>query len=175
MTLNFATHFNDGQPTYFMWQIINSLIVEEIVLEDDIEPYLLEYERRFGNDYIPHEYFTKIHTIREDKADRWKPGMNIHFTIGNRTPERFQFAPVIPVISTQKIVITKSKLPVLGDNSPTEVASIQIDGKDIDDYEASIIASFDGFGLDDDRFWDFWPSGRFEGKIIHWTYLKYEF
>jgi hypothetical protein len=152
-----------------MWQIINGLVLHELISENEIEPYLLEYEKRFGGGYIPDDLFTKIHTIREDKADRWKPGVPIHFTIGNRTSNRFQFAPILPVVAIQKIVITKSKLPVLGTNSPTEVASIEIDGKEIDDYEASIVASFDGFGLDDDRFWDFWPEGVFKGKIIHWT------
>jgi hypothetical protein len=155
-----------------MWQIINGIVAHEIINEKDIEPYLLEYERRFGTDYIPNHYYKKVHTIREDKLDRWKTGMDIHLTINNRTKQRFQFAPRIKVFSTQKIIIEKSMLPMLGNNSPSEVISIKVDGKNFDD-NADFIASNDGFHHNRNLFFDFWPEGRFEGKIIHWTPLKY--
>lgn len=34
---------------------------------------------------------TKIHTIREDKHDRWRPGMTMHMATGVRTKNYKQF------------------------------------------------------------------------------------
>ncbi|OXA76380.1 hypothetical protein B0A58_07345 [Flavobacterium branchiophilum NBRC 15030 = ATCC 35035] len=50
----------------------------------------------------------KIHTIREDKNDRWKVGNKIDFFINARQKNMFRFAPVLPVVNTQKIEIYHS-------------------------------------------------------------------
>ena len=104
---------------------------------------------------------SKIHTIREDKHDRWKEGNTIHFATGVRTKKYKQFIGG-QCISTQNIEIK---------HLPTGI-SIKIDGKELGGfYELHKLAVNDGFdGID--SFYK-WFNKDFSGKIIHWTALKY--
>ena len=107
----------------------------------------------------------KKHTIREDKNDRWKPGMKIHFATGVRTKLYHQFYEGF-CKSTQIINIIYDNIPPVGN-----VATITIDGRAITIYELRTLAINDGFE-DVSEFLN-WFSEDFEGKIIHWTDLKY--
>lgn len=116
----------------------------------------------------------KIHTIREDTKDRWKPGNTIHFATGRRTKHYEQFKEG-ECISTQKIEIR---------HWPDYKTDVLIDGhffgevlhKGLDEiyiYHADllILAMNDGFTSIEDFFQ--WFSEDFTGKIIHWTNFKY--
>lgn len=107
----------------------------------------------------------KKHTIRKDENDRWKPGMKIHFATGVRTKLYHQFYEGF-CKSTQKIQILWDNISLNG-----EFISILIDGRLIDLDEVETLAINDGFE-DVSEFLN-WFSEDFEGKIIHWTDLRY--
>ena len=107
----------------------------------------------------------KKHTIREDKHDRWKAGRVIHFATGVRTKLYEQFKEGF-CKSTQKIQILWDNISLNG-----EFVSILIDGRLIDLDEVETLAINDGFE-DVSEFLN-WFSEDFEGKIIHWTDLRY--
>ena len=102
MNLGFKTKWPNGEPTFFINKIWDGLRVKLRIKSDVYLLFVKEHEKKFNEDFylIPP---SKIHTIREDKPDRWKAGNKIHFIINNRTKNLFQFAPVIPVISVQTI------------------------------------------------------------------------
>jgi hypothetical protein len=106
---------------------------------------------------------TKVHTIREDKKDRWKEGNLIHFATGVRTPK-------MNIFRTQRCEgIQKIKI-VWRDGAL--YPEIDIDGRRISINEQHTLARNDGFEKPND-FYD-WFNTNFEGKIIHWTTFKYE-
>lgn len=106
---------------------------------------------------------SKKHTIREDKTDRWKAGMFIQFATGVRTKQYEQFKES-QCLSTQRIEIIRK-------NDYLEETVVKIDGRELSQDEVQQLAWNDGFqNLID--FWFFFADG-FEGKIIHWTDLKY--
>lgn len=127
----------------------------------------------------------KIHTIRQDLSNRWKVGMMVDFFINARTKKAFRFAPRVPVISLQNIKITRTDhlsmssypfqmyiqtIPI--DNVQYKRSFIvEIDGSIISLSKLSKLAINDGFDSVDDFF--NWFCDDFEGKIIHWTDLKY--
>ena len=101
---------------------------------------------------------TKLHTIRGDSHNRWKIGMRMHMATGVRTKKYNQFNEEI-CKSVQKIKIY----------SYPEI--IIIDGRKLSYPEISDLSKNDGFESIDE-FWS-WFYPDFEGKIIHWTELKY--
>lgn len=110
----------------------------------------------------------KKHTIRQDSKNRWKVGMDIDFFIGVRTKNMFRFAPKVKVKSIQKIKITYDE--EICDAFCCEPC-VFIDDKPLhlNDYqELAINDGFDGAP----EFFE-WFSEDFEGKLIHWTDLKY--
>jgi len=177
MTLAFRTQI-EGKLTHFIEKIwaclykdtneIPIIYFNEIVISY-IDGAEFVKAKRNGN--------SKKHTIRKDKGNRWKAGNDIHFVINNRTKKRFQFAPKIQVVTVQ---IFEIKYKVLKEET---VISIYIDkifkGKVIlvnckikeSSIAVDIIAANDGFDSTND-FLE-WFSDDFEGKIIHWTNLKY--
>lgn len=179
MILPFSTQLN-GKPTYFVEK------VWEAILTKGIQCNAVELAQ-IGSKALTKEYVIgtnkpKLHTIREDKNDRWKAGTKIDFFINCRQPTMFRFAPVLPVVSTQKIEIVNS-------GGILNYASIYIDGelflknynphqvikgvKSDDEKEEKIIklAQNDGFDTIEDFLAYF--NKDFKGKIIHWTDLKY--
>lgn len=108
---------------------------------------------------------SKKHTIREDKNDRWKPGMKIHFATGVRTRLYHQFYEG-SCKSTQRINIIYDNIPPMGN-----VVNVLIDERQISWKELETLAVNDGF----EDVSDFlnWFNEDFEGKIIHWTDLRY--
>lgn len=117
----------------------------------------------------------KVHTIRKDALNRWKPGMKIHVATGART-KHYQQHTVLQCVSTQEIKI----------NHFGDATEMIIDGElfgtcfhlglSLDTiYEwndcVEELARNDGFKEVEDFFG--WFSEDFKGKIIHWTDLKY--
>lgn len=179
MILPFSTQIN-GKPTYFVESIWEGLM--RYIFEEDKEyiSYLNLHKRTFGDywDWFPEDHQRlenpKIHTIREDKKDRWKAGTKIDFFINCRQKNMFRFAPVLPVVSVQKVEIKWIPLTIpSGEKRPW----VRIDGKSIFTIEHFIteemnqLAKNDGFDTVEDFFAYF--NEDFTGKIIHWTDLKY--
>lgn len=102
----------------------------------------------------------KIHTIREDKTNRWKVERVIQFCYGVRrkTFEKFHETKCLGI---QRIRIESDKINF----------KIWVDDKKINETEIVNLAHNDGF----DSVIDFcnWFNKDFEGKIIHWTDKKY--
>lgn len=160
MNLAFMTKWENGEPTYFVEKIWSGLNNEK---QHDI--YFNEYCEKFSHSQKDNGWsitfdganrLPKIHTIREDKKDRWKVGNKIHFVINNRQPNRFRFAPVIECTGVQHIMIS------------SDIKVVWINGEPISDNEIlKQLAINDGFKSVSD-FFDYFPDG-FQGKIIHWT------
>lgn len=172
MTLGFQTKWANGKPTYFVNKIWTSIIREHLFTD---VTKLIDWQHKYLNDCIDkglyykdvNHFYAKIHTIREDKKDRWKPGNKIHFVVGNGTKERFQFAPVLECVLIQQFEIKYFDSYVMeGQNY-----LITVDGRPLSDFEILVLAYNDGF----DSLTDFlnYFSKDFKGKIIHWTDFEY--
>ena len=110
---------------------------------------------------------SKIHTFREDKRGRWKPGVLIHFATGIRTRFYNCFKKGV-CKSTQSIRIEKYDT-YYGVEGP--FYKIYINSEPVFDDVVEKLAKNDGF----DSLGDFfkWFNTDFHGKIIHWTDFKY--
>lgn len=106
---------------------------------------------------------TKIHTIREDKHDRWKTGKKIHFATGVRTKHYQQFMQGI-CKSTQSIEIKRL-------NGWIEDTEVKIDGRILSKMEVRDLAWNDGFANINE--FCMWFKDGFKGKLIHWTDKRY--
>lgn len=118
---------------------------------------------------------TKIHTIREDKHNRWKPGMIMHHATGVRTKNYNCFYRP-KLISKQKLKIEwfNFMVYVFIDNKKRVAFSIVYDWSDDgkNGYNfLETLAKNDGFSSVED-FLEWFRSG-FDGYILHWTDLKY--
>lgn len=114
---------------------------------------------------------TKKHTIREDKNNRWKVGNSIQMATGVRTKNYYEFNNGV-CKAIQKIQIKWT--PYDPDSLQGRSVRVFIDGKDVtmkDDIIDALVVN-DGFESRLEFFT--WFSDNFEGKIIHWTDLKYE-
>lgn len=159
MTLSFSTHINK-KPTFFVEKIWTGIWGKYTqVYWDYFADELCERNCAIHNSPT---VFPKIHTIRADPKNRWKRGNKIHMVIHNRTPNRFQFAPVVQCVSIQKIEIVNDSEIELG-------KKVIIDGKHLTNCRQ--LALNDGFDTVE-AFWDYFGE-YFQGKIIHWTKLRY--
>lgn len=107
----------------------------------------------------------KIHTIREDKANRWYKRRFIHGATGVRTKYYNLFFTGF-CTSTQNIIIKPDSKRIFISPSNGKDEAFGLTGKQIDE-----LAKNDGFESTA-AFWE-WFSEPFEGKIIHWTYFEY--
>lgn len=160
MILPFSTQLN-GKPTYFVEKINQCLRrINGIDFQDQLMPSNFDYKKYF-------KVHPKLHTIRDDKNNRWKPGVMIDYFINCRQPNMFRFAPRLPVVSTQEIEIENY--------TDTGVwfkdAVVSIDGSYLNRGEVEKLAQNDGFDTVDEFFEYF--KEDFKGKIIHWTDLRY--
>lgn len=106
----------------------------------------------------------KIHTIRQDKPDRWKEGNIIHFATGVRTKYYDNFL-TDRCRSVQTIEIKYGPSEYLND------VQIFVDGILMTTEQMQQIAYNDGFFCLAD--FQMWFNYDFKGKIIHWTDFKY--
>ena len=110
---------------------------------------------------------TKIHTIREDKHNRWRGFKVIHMATGVRS-KNYNCFKKSSLRSTQKIFITV-------DNG----LEVTIDGKYINNLELEKLAKNDGFESSAEMeswFEDAIKQSKedcFSGKLIHWTDKRY--
>lgn len=106
----------------------------------------------------------KIHTIRKDPHDRWKPGRKIHFTTGVRTKNYHQFM--------EGVCISTTFIGIKWDNGiPTIVIEDDIGLFYPNEDIIERLAKNDGFESVEDFFK--WFNKDFNGKIIHWTDFNY--
>ena len=174
MTLGFSQQIN-GKPNYFIEKIWAAIKEHKLTGIEHIQfdGYKWEYKEQFGEFWpgLLDNHKPKLHTIRRDTDNKWKAGNKIHPVINNRTANRFQFAPVIKCVSTQRIAINYTE-------SVYKMPYYQIDNSEVMspsrsdyDYHLTRLAINDGFnGIDD--FLAYFNTD-FTGKIIHWTDLKY--
>lgn len=163
MILSFSTHIN-GKPTWFVykiWQSLKPIVLSEFIAHID--------ESNLPPHWMQKKFYPKLHTIREDKNDRWKAGMMIDFFINARTKNMFRFAPQIPVVSKQRIFMTYLPQCGLG-------FRVSINGRELEENEVEQLAFNDGFEAVED-FEDYFiaqmEDDQYSGKIIHWTNFKY--
>ncbi|AYZ11891.1 hypothetical protein EGY05_08120 [Chryseobacterium arthrosphaerae] len=192
MILPFSRLIN-GKPTYFPEKIITGLWVNNLISKNKaielFKPQVLEkiipaeyqdpgkvnfatiHKIEFDNTIYHRE---KIHTIREDKGNRWKPGVMIDFFINSRKPDMFRFAPKIPVVSVQNFEIQYYSSSVMVSIDGEWYGDAFFDGfKTLEGYNIDLenLAINDGFASLEEFFKYF--DKDFKGKIIHWTDLKY--
>jgi hypothetical protein len=115
----------------------------------------------------------KIHSIREDKHNRWKVGNNIHFAIGARTKHYRQFheGTCKGLQKINIIIYPNEQFPL-----------IYVDESPLTHSELLLLRTNDGFDSIYD-FMDWFSNGvpttklkkkiHFKAKIIHWTTYKY--
>ena len=171
MILPFSTQLN-GKPTYFVEK------VWEAILTKGIQCNAVELAQ-IGSKALTKEYVIgtnkpKLHTIREDKNDRWKAGTKIDFFINCRQPSMFRFAPVLPVVSVQEIEVKQhlNYVSLFIDKIVYEVEVCETSKKiKSTDPVTEALVQNDGFDSADDFFSYF--NKDFKGKIIHWTDLRY--
>jgi len=157
MTLGFSQKLN-GKPTHF---------VEKICMGLTWLDFHIDTKKCKFDDTVYIHSKPKIHTIREDKNNRWKPGNQIHFVINNRTKSRYQFAPVVPVVSIQPI-----EIKWIGTEVHIYIANSDLNqNPELFKQKVLQIAQNDGFDTLEDFFAYF--NKDFIGKIIHWTPFKY--
>ena len=184
MILPFATSWPEkmgrlaGHPTRFAEKIWQSLLETTVIDEETYGKWYYEdgiLDLNMGNnfDYFPFlDYPPKLHTIREDKKNRWRSGMMIHPVIYFRTKKQFQFAPPFLCTGTQRISIRWKS----SHRGKFKKCRILIDEKyffgDIL-YESTTeeLAINDGF--ESVRQFLSWFHQDFDGKIIHWTDKRY--
>jgi len=172
MILPFSTQLN-GKPTYFVEKIWQGLKENDLLFPGvSLEAIDRRYFECFGKTLF--DYSKKVKpkttTIREDKTNRWKPGTKIDFFINCRQPTMFRFAPVLPVVSVQKIEIAYNLkgLPIVTiDGKYFYVPGISLETK----YKMLHLAQNDGFDTIEGFFAYF--NEDFTGKIIHWTHKRY--
>ena len=118
---------------------------------------------------------TKLHTIREDSKDRWKVGVWMHMATGVRTKKYNCFKGDI-CTGTQEIEIIwhrniffLSKVAVWVDCNV--IGYYYPEKTELTDKKVIELALNDGFDSVDDFFK--WFNKDYEGKIIHWTNLRY--
>ena len=102
----------------------------------------------------------KIHTIREDKHNRWKQGMNIHFWLGNPRNTRskskpYQFGTGICELVLPIHIYPDENMFIIGDQGEFKTIGF-----------LNELAENDGF----DSWVEMkqWFKEEFHGKIIYW-------
>ena len=162
MILPFSTQINK-KPTYFVEKIHSGLVQNNLMGDFELQ----DSPHEFNLDVLA-TCEPKLHTIRDDVNDRWHKGVMIDFYINCRQKNMFQFAPRLPVVSTQEVFMTYAFNGV-----------IEISVDDVYLNDTLTFAQNDGFDTWEDFFNYFYPKIKanpdlfYKGKIIHWTDLKY--
>lgn len=184
MILGFKQHFPWHEPTFFREKILlgagKTVIIPEMnVVMDNKKPGYVSHVSQ--NPILK----PKLHTMREDKHNRWKPGMSIQMVYrGPKYSIKHEFNKGIPelskCVSTQKVEIyysdmngTKS-VSIHIDNELFGVVNFTDEGKPyfgLDEKEMKQFMYNDGFDSPEDFFR--WFNKDWTGKLIHFTDLKY--
>lgn len=149
MTLGFSIKFPNGQLTHFPEKIWSASIKGEFLMRTAT--------------YVPDlasKFHPKIHTCREYKEHRWKPGRIINCVLFNRTPRRYEFA-TIKCISVQRIEIYNF----------SDGSKIFVDGRRLNKEEVTEFILNDGF--DNAAQFRLWFKESWKGTLIHFTDKRY--
>lgn len=107
----------------------------------------------------------KIHTIREDKHNRWKPEMKIQHWMYN--PRNVSKKPYPFSLPGTDILVSKQLIEI-----EPQIKTIRIDGdRFLNDLEMNQLAFNDG--LHNSRVFFKWFNIPFKGYILHFTDKKY--
>ncbi|WP_262246974.1 hypothetical protein [Parapedobacter soli] len=175
-----------GEPNYFIYKIWEHLFDQ--VDFKEFAACASDHLLRFGNHWdIPVDTVKpKLHTIRHDPHDRWKPGMKIHPVINNRTKNYFQFAPEFLCVSTQQVDIidsayTKDYAGISieyshrhkdgGVEEYVKHWEVVVDGVSLKSTQIEELAVNDGFDSVEQFFT--WFNAPMRYKLIHWTSMRY--
>jgi len=135
--------------------------IENNIQKNSKSTMILSFKKQFIK---PIQDGSKIHTIREDRPNRWKAGNSIQMATGVRT-SKYNMFQAGKCVSTQEIVIW------WGDPHIYQHPAIQVDGYVLKPDEVVRLSENDGFILLEDLYK--WFSENFTGKIIHWTDKRY--
>ncbi|MDV4078158.1 hypothetical protein CMT44_04230 [Elizabethkingia anophelis] len=176
MILSFKTQIN-GKPTWFVykiWQSLKPIVLSEYIAHID--------ESNLPPHWMQKKFSPKLHTIREDKSNRWKVGMMIDFFINTRTKNMFRFAPQVQVKSVQEIFMTRrgSDLEITISKEHSYIGGddfyLYYDAKELlaindgfDSYSDFVKYFYEIIEENGKKTGNYW----FKGKIIHWTDFKY--
>lgn len=142
---------------------------------------------RSNMDKLDEVFFNpKLHTIREDKHDRWKAGRSIQMVYrGAGYKIKSHFNKDIPQLA-KCVSVQIIEIQYLTEKEQEEMRGmtyydpmIKIDGKPL--FNTTTLAENDGFTDDPvSKKMEFasgkflkWFNKDFKGKIIHWTDLRY--
>lgn len=174
MILPFKTQI-ENKPTYFIEKIWQSFPDDFTI--DHFDNFSFESYYLFNDDAVG--FNAKLHTMREDKNNRWKIGNKIDFFINARQKDMFRFAPTLPVLNIQSIEIRwtleeKRKVEIWIDGfCYVQNYNVQDNFWSLRQERMEILACNDGFDNVED-FLNYFDKD-FKGKIIHWTNFKYQF
>jgi len=100
----------------------------------------------------------KLHTIRTDEKKRWRPEMKIHYATGVRS-QYYDNWRMGKCTGVQPIEIRDR--------------SVWVNGRELNESEIIYLSDNDGFDCVED-FWGWFDLySPFEGRLIHWTDLRY--
>jgi len=102
---------------------------------------------------------TKVHTLREDKTNRWKTGRKMHMYTGRYTATDRQFIKEAECVSVQMVILDPELKVIYVEAKPSY--------KVLDFDEALEFARNDGFDTLED-FWQWFTTPQ-TLKLIHWT------
>ena len=148
---------------------------------DSMPPCTVTIDKKFIEH---HNLKPKLHTLREDKFDRWKAGRTIQMVYrGAFYKIKDHFNDGIPQLgvcrSTQKIEIKwvifhMKPLESMGIKGGTSrVPTVIVDGRAFEGACTQIIQLAQNDGFDSlESFYNYFNK-NFTGKIIHWTDLRY--
>lgn len=182
MTLGYSQNFPDGTPTHFKEKVLASqglVLQKELIPEMSAEDKLALYNESgvmlMTSD--PNQivqtigvpaFRPKLTSIRIDKHERWRPGMDIHHVYGNRTKHRNCFL-VNKCVSVQRISIFDSNVVDEEAEKVDRTQSqkvIMVDGRVLPWEKCLELAINDGFNNIAQFFT--WFNKDFSGRIIIW-------
>jgi hypothetical protein len=111
----------------------------------------------------------KVHTIRDDKHNRWKVGAKIHFWLGNPRNTRGKLKPYQFGLGEVSRVETIRMDFAIPEEWKPDVVFIGEDIRLKTEDELNALAINDGFeNWSKMKQWFFNPDGQYFGKIIFW-------
>jgi len=172
MIAKFTTKLKDGTPTHFVPKILLGYLSAGLITSEEATSLLIAAQSQGSAEkIIPDNLRPKIHTMREFKGkERWHDRLEFQPATGPMYGPKFKFAPAVPVVSVQKIVI--------GYSPGAATLTIKVDGVVLDKWEMRRLIFNDGFQtVEDFKSW-FFPGGcdkytSWTGRLIHYTTQTY--
>ena len=112
----------------------------------------------------------KIHTIREDKGNRWQSGRAIHHWMHN--PRNVQKNPYPFCMDKNPVCIGVQSIDIEPLIEMVRINYPDGNSRFLEDQEIDLLALNDGL-INRRIFFKWFGKSSFSGKIIHWTDLRY--